>query len=94
MICRQSRAKAGGRLMSKQPKLTPWFPGDVKPARPGVYQRSLDPCAPIHVAPLACYCMWDGKFWMVYENTPEEAAECRIRSAYQHEWWRGLAEQP
>jgi len=35
-----------------RPALTPWFPGDVRPARPGVYQRqSRD------------YSYWDGRHW-------------------------------
>lgn len=80
--------------MSKKPKLTPWFPGDVKPARPGVYERCYAQDMPGEMQPMKCYCYWNGKQWMTYESTPEAAAREVVVSDWQHEWWRGLAEQP
>jgi hypothetical protein len=68
--------------MSK--KLTPWFPGHVKPAHIGFYERDYH----IVEAELADY--WDGDDWWVVPNgCPEErylgAPVCP---------WRGLAEKP
>jgi len=40
-----------------RPALTPWFPGNVRPARPGVYQRRLQSCKE------SFYAMWDGRRW-------------------------------
>jgi hypothetical protein len=69
-------------------KLTPWFPADVKPVRPGVYKVKTRSGRP-------WYRRWDGKVWFVGSNTPKDAA-----SKIEQLWfidsrsWRGLAEPP
>ena len=67
-------------------KLTPWFPGSVKPAMAGVYQR--DSLA-------RPYAYWTGSHWMVTENTPALAVNGRQASQFQQgPRWRGLASRP
>jgi hypothetical protein len=75
----------------KQPKLTEWFDGEVRPGHVGVYQRDFS----VHrtgtdVAP----CLWDGRQWMVWGDTVQEAAHTSMPSQYQGLPWRGLAQQP
>ena len=65
-------------------KLTPWFPGDVAPAREGVYQRRYG-----HHEVFFCY--WNGRFWGKYDTTPNAAEECAYApSARQFLPWRGV----
>lgn len=69
-------------------KLTPWYPGHIKPARSGVYQQ------------LACkqigYMRWDGLRWYLWDQSKEVATRCAWPAdlAYQNDPWRGLAEDP
>jgi hypothetical protein len=71
------------RLVPKRPLghdvLTPWFPGGVKPARKGVYQRRM------HTG--VAYSYWTGRHWGLY--TGEPVVEER-RSAIQECEWRGM----
>ena len=53
-------------------KLTDWIPGNVKPVRVGVYERLYDKDS---IAPRIFYNYWNGEFWSVYGETPEDAAE-------------------
>jgi hypothetical protein len=70
-------------------KRTPWFPGHVQPARPGVYERRLPGISGIKV------CYFDGKTWRVYATTAREARRQREASMFQSgARWRGLANQP
>jgi hypothetical protein len=69
-------------------KFTPWFPADVMPVRPGVYEvHSPDGTR--------WYQRWDGECWYRRRSTPESAA-----SEMEQLWffnslpWRGLAEPP
>ena len=74
-------------------KLTDWIPGNVKPVRVGVYKRLYDKDSII--ATRTWYCYWNGEFWGVYGETPEDAAEDKhITSGAQNIPWRGLAEKP
>jgi len=64
-------------------KLTPWFPGTVKPVRVGVYQRDYGK----HGGTVYCY--FDGIMWHV------TSAELRFtskaaRSLSQYMPWRGV----
>jgi hypothetical protein len=52
--------------MSADRDLTPWFPGTVKPARPGVYERTDHD-------EMWDFARWDGRRWMCGQLTPEEA---------------------
>lgn len=67
-------------------KLTPWFPGDVKPVRPGVYLRELggEPY----------YSRWDGFSWKFSQKTIRMAAREKQTSLNQGTPWRGLAKEP
>jgi hypothetical protein len=75
------------------PKLTPWFPGHIKPVRPGVYQ-TLQNCD--GVGPFLQY--WNGRFWglMCRPNNGIDLPERwkNDSSSNQHCRWRGLAEEP
>jgi len=71
-----------------KPKLTPWFSGDVKPARVGVYERIPTP----ETYP---YAYWNGRVWMCSAITERDAKNHRdISSSHQHDKWRGLASNP
>lgn len=67
-------------------KMTPWFPGDVKPVHVGVYPRQIS---------LTCnfYSYWNGKFWGVFCPSVSAAfAKRHVKSDRQHAPWRGLTE--
>lgn len=68
-------------------KLTPWYPGHIKPARPGVYQQLSG------FRKSVGYQFWDGVSWYSWEATPEKAAEskCKVAISWQSDKWRGLA---
>jgi hypothetical protein len=70
--------------------LTPWFPPDSKPVRPGIYIATV-------VREETFYRLWDGEAWMCGGDSVREAArEGREGTATyrQNLHWRGLAEQP
>lgn len=73
-------------------KLTPWYKGNQKPKRVGVYQRDYGEGR--HLAGDLVYSMWNGEEWLSYGETPEIAASKRYPSADQSADWRGLAEKP
>lgn len=58
-------------------KLTDWFPGDVKPARKGIYQRDYG------IDSIEDY--WSGRVWRYAENGTVCLSQNRP--------WRGLAEK-
>lgn len=67
-------------------KLTPWFPGDIKPVHIGVYQRDHS----VHAQPEDLgYCLWNGEIWMVWEYDIEDASKSTLVSNYQNLPWRG-----
>lgn len=76
--------------MSKQPELTPWFDGTVKPVRVGLYQRLMFPGFR-HV-----YAWWDGKRWSAASIFKTEALVLKGSYARNqiHAQWRGLAQDP
>jgi putative component of toxin-antitoxin plasmid stabilization module len=62
---------------------TPWYPGDVKPVRWGVYERRT----PVGIR----YSLWDGEQWKYWHRTPMLALCCKTASNHQHDLaWRGL----
>jgi hypothetical protein len=63
-------------------KLTDWFPGDVKPALTGLYQREY---GNDWLTKLPDY--WDGRVWRY--KRPEG-----LIATNQERRWRGLAEDP
>ena len=66
--------------------LTRWFPGDVRPARRGVYQLRCGKFRP--------YALWTGGAWLYPYPTPAQAAKAATVTRHQHWPWRGLAEKP
>jgi hypothetical protein len=71
-----------------KPKLTPWFPGTVKPARVGVYERK-------HAEGVYAWSRWSGKYWIATAWLRAENANARRgKSGYQALPWRGLASDP
>jgi hypothetical protein len=78
--------------MSKQ-KLTPEFPGNVRPFRSGVYQARMedDKTSPWE------YAYWNARErrWCPVRDTPEDALNARLlRARFQNKPWRGLAADP
>ena len=68
-------------------KTTPWFPGDVKPVRVGVYQRSGHGLHP--------FSYWDGLHWCRSTTSPKDAeafGRRHVQSIFQTIKWRGLTE--
>lgn len=72
-------------------KLTGWYKGTQKPKRVGVYQRDY---GTKRLEGDLVYSFWNGKEWMCFGNTPNEAAARRFPSVDQTSEWRGLAEKP
>jgi hypothetical protein len=77
--------------MSRKPKLTPWFPASVKPARVGVYNVDTLELGDI-------YRYWDGRHWSFFGLSPDGAmtqhAHGNIFTNGRLFPWRGLAEKP
>ena len=71
-------------------KLTPWFPGDVKPVREGVYERMYDEDSSREVL----LCNFKNGEWYAFGNkTPEDALRSKITSSFQNLKWRGLTKE-
>jgi hypothetical protein len=68
------------------PKLTQWYPGTIKPAREGVYQKQL----PTSIV----YSRWWGGKWRALAMLADDAARQTQESAFAGRPWRGLAEEP
>ena len=69
-------------------KLTPWYPGEIKPIRIGVYERQYP------ARSWTSYCYWDGRIFSQGWKAPEPAKEYRnlpSASSYQNLPWRGVA---
>lgn len=65
-------------------KLTPWFSGDQKPVRPGVYERDYGTRNP-------WFCHWDGSRWGMSGETSDKAVAWRHwASVNQCIRWRGI----
>lgn len=78
------------RSVTKKPRLTKWFDGSVKPARDGVYQRSL-----IHSEFGPFWLFKDGA-WRYGGGMAPHLVDLKntIRSPQQDLPWRGLAQNP
>lgn len=66
-------------------QLTPWFPGDLKPVRVGVYERKYDTTQ-------TAYCHFDGQNWRFGTTSlhfASDAASKRLSNA-QNLPWRGV----
>lgn len=76
--------------LSETPGLTPWYSGNIKPVRDGVYQR-------LYAADHVQYCLFKGEKWGLSGSSVEDALEeinVLNSSWYQDLKWRGLSEQP
>lgn len=67
--------------MSK--KLTPWFPGEIKPLHKGRYNAS-------HWRNAASFFVWDGRYWRFPKGVDLAGQKCFS----QNKEWRGLAKKP
>lgn len=76
------------------PKLTPWFSGDVCPARPGVYRvwRKVSVGFPSY-----SYLRWTGARWLhtAHSGGGEKWVDSpAVMVKTDGDRWRGLAEDP
>lgn len=73
-------------------KLTPWFPGDVKPVRVGVYEITGCSFGGIN------YRVWTGKGWSDTRWEPSDFHGLHPKPMYfpgdDMTGWRGLASDP
>jgi hypothetical protein len=67
-------------------KLTDWFPEDVTPVHPGVYETKF--------VGLEGFSEWNGLYWSSQYCTADRARGMCIRQGAQDKRWRGLAEKP
>jgi len=76
----------------EDPFLTPWFPSDVAPVRPGVYMvdQSWRPGQEIE----SVYAYWDGIDWYPQGSSPKDAMYTRSygpkKNGQKFRQWRGL----
>lgn len=68
-------------------EVTPWYAGQEKPERPGVYQRLGGRGDDVW------YARWDGVQWRQNAARADLAEDSVQRSIYQERPWRGLVEQ-
>jgi hypothetical protein len=78
-------------------KHTPWFEGEIKPIRVGVYRRRRVPFAHIpsqQKTAVHRFALFDGTNWRTEARTIEDAykADPADISAYQDLPWQGLTE--
>lgn len=72
-------------------KTTAWYPPDVQPVRPGVYERDF---TSLGYSDVPRFAYWDGELWYGYAQNPHAARRSYdngFRSGMQTVgWWRGL----
>lgn len=72
-------------------KLTPWYPGHVKPVRVGVYAVAFKS----KEQPM--FSNWNGKYWGTWAWRPEAANRWKNSIGIIGEldfYWRGIAKEP
>lgn len=74
--------------IKQEPELTDWISGDLKPVRPGVYQRQFQDGNKHGYS-----CFYRGN-WLCWEETVEDAEKNQFVSSHQNRLWRGLAKNP
>jgi hypothetical protein len=75
-----------------KPKLTPWFPADVRPVRPGFYEREWESISTIIDAGKFLNDYFDGDLWTLsFHDKSLNAAKIIGKFDLR---WRGLAEDP
>ena len=72
---------------------TPWFSGDLKPVRPGVYERMFSTWTGRH--DLVQFCYFDGSAWYMHGDTVEQALSRTLLgvTASQSLRWRGVVRE-
>jgi hypothetical protein len=78
-----------------RPKLTPWFPGNINPVRPGMYEVGHDPATiphhnSRHRLTSAPRRLWDGTTWRAGWMNEQMS----IFGTHPSHRWRGLAQDP
>lgn len=85
-------------MSKKQPKLTPWFPADVRPAHVGFYQ--VDWSSEVGrkaTQATQWFALWDGSRWSWMDVDQEGATRYYERGHYHLAGtlaWRGVAQKP
>ena len=77
--------------MSKELQLTPWFPENVKPARPGVYETQMTGVEPPYGHG---YSHWNGERWSDTSKTRRIPAWKKTAIGWPTKVWRGLVNDP
>ena len=68
-------------------KFTPWFSGDQKPARVGVYQRK-------YKRDRIVYCLWNGySFGCGWNSVRATESDARLQTNFPDLPWRGLTKE-
>jgi hypothetical protein len=68
-------------------KRTGWYPGHIKPAREGIYERERNS--------IIIFSYWDGSVWCVGARSIHHANVFKYYKAnYQNTPWRGLCKSP
>ena len=72
---------------------TPWFRGDEKPVRPGVYERMYSSWTGRH--DLVQFCYFDGSAWYMHGDTVEQALSRTTHGATLNQSlpWRGVVRE-
>jgi hypothetical protein len=71
-------------------KLTPWYPGHIKPVHIGVYQQKDG------FGKVVGYQYWNGQRWGLWGSTIESALfqyEVSAGDRWQNDSWRGLTKR-
>lgn len=73
-------------------KLTPWFPGETKPVRPGIYM--VDQSWPGQ-EPQRVFSYWDGAHWYPQASKPEKVMQwiCYGPRKIPFRQWCGILEK-
>lgn len=72
-------------------KRTRWYPPEIAPARPGVYETRVQP-GWIR-GRYTVFCMWDGECWHMPCNNVEAAQSAAHHATIQSRYWRGVKKQ-
>lgn len=80
-----------GRIVIKK---TEWYPGDVAPARKGVYERDFGDLNREDLMSYWTFSYWDGRRWYVASISPETNLGMARVHFHQELPWRGLAREP
>jgi len=80
-----------------KPKVTPWFPPEIKPVHVGIYHRQLAHTS--RNGDLVVFAYWDGTHWLIPSADPGVASDPWRPRVIDQSYlfalpWRGLAEKP